>query len=180
MGYLNLLPDKQKAKIGKEKTFLFIHNIIGLLVVAVTLISIFLVVSKTVLANYIGRLQVETNLVNLRSNLLQQEVGALNNKIERTAYAQKKFYKWSAALNDLGSAVPEGVVLAQIYLNEAGGSFRISGAARTRDALLQFKEIMVNHPAIESLESPLSNFLTKEDINFVFGGKLKKEVYSAP
>ena len=76
--------------------------------------------------------------------------------------------------------MPPGVGLNQIYLNRQTQTFRIAGTAGNRDALLEFKEVLLNHPAVATLETPLSNFLEKVDISFVFGGQLKKDTYLAP
>lgn len=180
MRALNLIPDYQKAQMRKEKIFLLFHNVIGVLVVAVALISIFLVISRSILTSYVSNLRNETTLVNLSSLGLQKEIKTLNNKIERAALAQKNFRKWSALFADLGGSAPPGVVWQQIYLNRASGAFRIAGTAATREALLQFKEILLNHPAVQELETPLSNFLEKENLSFVFGGKIKQDAYTAP
>ena len=180
MHALNLIPDHQKARMRKEKIFLLVHNVIGIFVVAVALISIFLIVSKTILTDYIYNLRGQTNLVSLASHGLQSDITQLDKKIVRGEFAQKNFIKWTALLSDLSGGAPAGLVLRQIYLSRDTRTFRLAGVAASRESLLLFKEIMLKHPAVESLETPLSNFLEKQNINFVFGGKLKNNTYSAP
>lgn len=177
---LNLIPDYQKAQMRREKIFLLVHNVIGILVVAVAAISIFLLISRSFLANYINNLRAQTNLVNLTSYGLAHDINSLNNKIENADRVQKDFIKWTALLSDISNSVPAGLALNQIYLNRSTQTFRLTGTAASRESLLEFKETLLNHPAVETLETPLSNFLEKTDISFVFGGKLKKDIYSAP
>lgn len=177
---LNLMPDYQKQSIKRERVFLIAHNAIGIILIVVTIASILLVVSRFILSKNFAQLQQNTALVNVTGLGLQKNITALNEKIAITEIAQKDFTKWTALLTDFTDIIPAGIFINSLFVNGQTGAWRLTGIAQNRNQLIILKESLKSFPHTQSLEAPLSNLLTKQNINFRFGGILAKDIYKSP
>jgi len=65
-----------------------------------------------------------------------------------------------------------------MYIDMKESALRFSGVSNSRETLLQFKNNLETASFIKKLDSPLSNFLDKEDINFRFLADLQKNIYN--
>lgn len=180
MPYLNLAPDIQKQRVHKERVFLLAHNIIGIILVTVSVASILLTVARFVLIRHYERIRDDTSLVNVEHQTLRTNVTKLNKKIETASAIQKHFVKWSLLLEDATALAPGGVALNFLHANRESDSIRITGQADNREVLVAFKEALESSNFISSLEAPLSNLLEQVNVNFRFAAKLKKDIYNRP
>lgn len=177
MPSLNLLPARQKTRLEKERTFLIAHTVIGVILIAVTGSAMILTVARITLINQYNKIKHDTTLVNVEHLLLENNIDDLNRKIAVTDKVQANFSKWSAILLNLGAAVPAGVTLDYLYISRDAKSFRLSGQAADRTALLGAKAALKASPLLAKLEAPLSNLLAKSQIEFRFTGELKPEAF---
>ena len=180
MKYLNLMPHYQKKSITRERLYLIAHNAVGIMLITITIVSILLLWSRFSLVNHFNELQENTSLVQTDSLGLQKNVSSINEKISTAQNIQKNFIKWTSLLTDFTTTIPEGIFINTFFINGETGAFRITGIAPTRDQLIALKAGLETFPNITSLDSPLSNFLEKENINFTFGGKIESKYYIYP
>lgn len=178
MPYLNLAPDLQKQRIRKERVFLLAHNIIGIVLVAVSISSILLTAARFVLIRHYGQIRNDTSLVNVEHQILRTSVGSLNKKIETGEAVQKNFVKWSALLGEMAALAPSQTTLNFVHMSRESDSLRLTGTAENRDALIRLKEALESSGFVSELEAPLSNLLEQANINFRFSGKLEKDIYN--
>ncbi|MAG28690.1 hypothetical protein CL632_00890 [bacterium] len=178
--YLNLIPKDHKLRLKREKMFYLIHSIVGLLVVVIAVNAVLLSIARFILINHFNQLKDETSLVNVEHSMLQDNIKQVNNRIEDIAAMQMSHTKWSLLLNDFTKAIPKGIVLDFMNINLESNSFKITGTADTRASLIATKDAIENLDMVVKLESPLSNFLEKEDIEFRFSGVLLKNIYKNP
>lgn len=178
--YLNLIPETQKKLLQRERTFFLVHNVVGLLVVVLALNSILLIIARFILVEHARELKDETSLVNPGHSALQRDIKRINNQLQDTRAVQERFTKWSALLADVTNALPAGVTLDFLNVNVSSKTFRITGTAVNRDAVVAAQEALESLGAVGTLESPLSNFIEKENITFRFSGTLAEGSYRAP
>jgi Tfp pilus assembly protein PilN len=180
MSYLNLIPESQKKRLKKERLFFLVHSIVGLLVVVMAISAISLTTARFILIDHFTQLRDDTSLLDPKLLRLQTNIGAINTQIKDAAIIQESFIKWSDLLSELTRAVPRGITINFMNVNVESNSFRLTGIATGRAALLELKEALEASESIAVLESPLSNFLEKEDIEFRFSGTLKEKIDQMP
>jgi len=175
--FLNLIPFTQKERLKRERMFLLVYGITGILVIVIAFNAIMLTIAKFILIDHFTNLRNDSSLVNTELLRLQGDLGEINKKIENTEKIQATFTKYSDLLEDFTKLIPEHIVLDFMHIDTENSNFKINGKAQNREALVAFKNSLENASFISDLESPLSNFLEKEDVAFRFAGKIIKGIY---
>ncbi|MBI1961612.1 MAG: hypothetical protein HYS45_02830 [Parcubacteria group bacterium] len=178
--YLNLIPETQKRALKRERAFYLVHAVVGILVVVLAANGILLVIARFMLVAYVNQLKNDTSLVNPVRSTLQREIRDVNQKLEDTAAVQERFVKLTGLLADASAVLPPGVTIDFLNVDATSGTFRITGVAADRSNLLAAQEALELLAAVATLESPLSNFIEKENIIFRFSGTLVPGAYRAP
>ncbi|MDP3995461.1 MAG: hypothetical protein Q8P78_02500 [bacterium] len=178
--YLNLIPESHQKVLARERTFYLVHSVVGILVVVLAINTILLLGARFVLVNYAQTLKDDTSLVNVRHFSLQQDVKQLNKRIQDVSLIQRDFVKHSDLLDDVTTALPDGIVIDFLHVNASAKTLRITGTARDRDALVAAQQALEALPVVTSLESPLENFLERQNIAFRFNIALDTKGYRFP
>lgn len=178
--YLNLIPESHKLLLSRERTFYFVHTIVGILVVALAANSIMLTVARFVLVDYAHQLKNDTSLVSVQHSALQKEIQRINNALEDTAHIQVAFTKYSELAAGLAAALGSSVTINFLHVNTDSNTLRITGTAENRDALVAVQDALKSLPEVASLDSPLENFLERDNITFRFNAVLKENIYHNP
>jgi len=103
---------------------------------------------------------------------LEKSVKNFNNLLININQIQSEYTNWTSELKNISSLVPPGVTLSSFVLQKNTSEFKFTGKAATRDALLNFKDSLENSDFFTEIQSPISNLLTKVNINFELSGKL--------
>ncbi|PIQ78979.1 MAG: hypothetical protein COV79_04685 [Parcubacteria group bacterium CG11_big_fil_rev_8_21_14_0_20_41_14] len=178
MNALNLIPLAFKKNLDRERMFLLLHGIIGLIVVIIAFNTIMLTTARFVLISHYNKLKNNTYLVNSGLINIQNDVVNINKKISDAEKIQSDFTKLSHLISDAQNLIPNGIIVDFMYIDMKESALRFSGVSNSRETLLQFKNNLETASFIKKLDSPLSNFLDKEDINFRFLADLQKNIYN--
>lgn len=170
---LNLLPGYQKERLAKERIWLIVHAVVGLVLLSVTVSAIILTIARTVLIGQYTKIKQDTSLVNVEHLNLENNIDRLNKNLANADKMQLTWSKWTALLSDLDKIIPPSVTINYLDVNRESGSLRLNGWSPDRDTLLSTKAALENSPLLESLDAPLSNFLAKDNIEFRFTAKLR-------
>lgn len=179
---LNLLSPEKKKKL-KEKETLFAFRY------AAYFCLVFLVINF--LLFYGAKLYLDHKLTSLKNEVSQTTLNlpsgqgtALNSTIEQIndniiliASVQTDYTEWSDYLADFTALVPANISLTQLSLNQESGDIQISGHADLRDDFLKLKSNLDQTKIIADLNSPLSNLIKKDDVNFVLSAKIVLDKY---
>lgn len=103
----------------------------------------------------------------------QKGTKEINNLVSELEKIQKGQLYWSHLLEVMNKNIPEGIMLENLSTKEYGVSF--SGRSKTRDKIVIMKEVLEREKCVSELNFPLSNLISKEDVNFQINFKLKKE-----
>lgn len=163
---LNLLPDALKEDLKSKHTHLIFVNASVVLFVVLTAVTIFILLGRMVLQNQFVNTVMETTLVNKRSSPIAEDVEKINNTIKTVADIQQDFVPWSNLIIDLSQLVPPDVNLRQVSIIQKNNTLKLSGYAATRSAFLEFKDNLTESPIFTTVDSPISNLLKQEDIQF--------------
>ncbi len=178
--YLNLIPESHKLVLKRERTFYFVHTVVGILVVVLAANSILLILARFILVGYANQLKNDTSLVSVRRSGVQKEIQHINSGLEDAARVQVGFTKYSELAASVAAALSTGVTVDFLHASTDANTLHVTGEAQNRDALLAAQEALQSLPGVESLDSPLENFLERENITFRFSAKLLDNIYHNP
>ena len=178
MKHKNVLVPKNKkielkrARVFREilhEEFLFLFPVLVLIVI---LINVF----------YLLTLQRDVDLLSYKFEQNQdqyqqldkydQEFKKINTEAALLLKIQAGHLQWASVLKRLGADVPDGVTVQ----NFANKNFNIilTGKAKTRDGLLEFKNKLENDDCFEKINVPLSNLVVKDNIDFQLNFAIKQ------
>lgn len=175
---LNLIPDYRKEGIKKAKrlkftvkegfwlAFIFIFIFSGLFCFGYILKMNFNLIAYSVQT---GSKKNDYEKIKKMDNDFKQ----INELVSQIQKIQKNHLYWSNALLKLNRLVPETVAVDN--LSTKNYKIIISGISKNRDELLKFKENLEKSDCFEAVSLPLSNLVTKENIDFQIEFSIKKD-----
>ena len=116
------------------------------------------------LQNHFNRIVEQTTLTTKYANIFNKDIKDFNKKLKAVEMIQENHTLWINFFIDLVKLVPDNINLKNITIN--GNKILITGSAKTRDELLNFKENLENSEVMSQVIIPLDNLLKKEDVNF--------------
>ena len=163
---LNLIPAKQKIILKNARLYATCKEAATLLFLFATIISIMLWVSRYYLERDLADLVI-ANAGNIESNeATNQRIIAINQKIKLADNISSNFISTRRIIEATASAVPENIALDTINFYRQQAMLEITGTAKTRDDLLQFKNTLSVTPWIKSVDLPMINLIDKENNRF--------------
>jgi len=172
---LNLLSPTQKEYLRYERAYLQIRTVMWLMLTFTVIISGLLLVARLMLQDNYATVLTTTTLVNDKNKSIDRDIGSLNKSLKEAESIQADFIKWSKIIIDINKAIPDNVELSYLNLEQKTRLFNLNGKALNRDDFLALKANLEALSYFEELSSPLTNLLLREDVNFEFTGKIKKE-----
>lgn len=170
---LNLLPPSEKKKLKLLKLAGLLVSI-GSWFVFMTVIFTLLLLSVYFYLSIISDAQkdlMQQRRQNERTQALfdlEERISQTNKSIEQIHQKQKQMIIWTPVFEHLAEITPEGVHLNSFSYNQSGNRISLSGHADTRPKLLRFEEKLKESEYFKEVESPLSNIINKNDIDFNF------------
>lgn len=166
---LDLLPKNKKIELRRARVFReILHEeflfFFPVLVLIVILINVF----------YLLTLQKDFDLLSYKFEQNQEQYQQLdkydqkfkeiNMEAALLLKIQSGHLQWTSVLKRLGTDVPDGVTVQ----NFANKNFNLilTGKAKTRDSLLEFKNNLEKDDCFEKINVPLSNLVVKDNIDF--------------
>lgn len=171
----NLLPFSEQNKIARRRAFRFL-TVAGLMIFLILLAAVFLLLPSYLFLSFQSKelarkLEIEKQSSELKKaestetaiRNLNRRIGILNiNKnVLKNSFSEIAF---------LAEKKPVGVLINS-FLYEKGKQDKpdtliVAGDAKTRDSFLRFTEILEKNSAFSRVYSPVSNILSKEEIEF--------------
>src|SRR3989338_8766534 len=169
---INLIPTNKKEEIRLSEVDIVIKNLIISLLLFIITVAIILLVSKMILQNTFNRIVADTTLTTRYGNIFSNDIKIFNQRLRAVEKIQKKYIPWTNFIFSFVNLVPEDISIATLNLEaeakneEDNNTVTISGTAKTREKLLQFKANLENSALFSSIDIPLENLLKKEGVNF--------------
>ncbi|TSC96080.1 MAG: Uncharacterized protein Athens101410_233 [Parcubacteria group bacterium Athens1014_10] len=175
---LNLLPEKEKIIYKQEKNYLVIKNFLLLLIIATIIITIALLASKLILEkNFYSFVDGDSLSPNATAEI-KKKINNINSKLQEINGIQKNYFDFSEPLIILSGLTPANLQISLLNLDQNNLEFFIKGKAKTRENLLRFQKNLEDSPIFKEVKYPITNLLSKENINFEFSGKLNPLINS--
>lgn len=172
---LNLVSDELKKKIKMEQAYLMAKKLSVFLLImsALWLLLIFAAnfYLNSPLKIFIGQLE---QLKSEQSDYYKK-IRETNEKINLIAGIQDDFIAWSRFLERLSRETPAGVKLNLLKIDGKKEIVTMRGEALNRDDLLALQKNLTATGLFQEIDSPLSNILQKNEVNFEIKGKINLE-----
>jgi len=165
---LNLLDPKRKNNYLFRRILLTIQKGIEVIFFFVLLIGITFSISQYYLEKNLQEVAQQNTFINQNIGEFNQEISRINLQLRKIQEIQDQYLAWTPALLEITKTIPENVKLKSLKINKEAKLVDLQGLAKKRDDLLQLKNNLKNIHFVEKVESPLSNLLKKENIDFQF------------
>lgn len=170
---INLLPSVKKEKIYGE---LFKKQIYSLGILILTVLagcSIFILNMMVFLKIQARELKQSLNMEAFdaetqKANALEGVIKDLNVRVSRYVEFRSGQVSMLDVFSRIQEVMPAGVRLTAMVADAADGKIILSGRAQSRDDVVMMTSRLKNSAFFERVESPLANFLEKENANFSF------------
>lgn len=137
-------------------------------VLAVTQLVGWLILTQTV-----SDLAQSTLLVNRETPPYVQEIRKINKLLKGIYSSGQDFDPVTPRILQIISTLPANVKLSSIIIDRDAGTVQLDGEAATRDALLNYENVLSAIPWISDVSTPASQLFQKENVGFEFQMKLK-------
>ena len=175
---ISLLPPDKKEELKKLRIAGVIFKIGVSAIVALLVLFIFMhfcvkaiVIQKDVFDKEIERF-VRTNSY-IEVQRAQNEIKEKSDQARKIkgGLADKTDY-WSV-FDEVNSVIPDDIFLKQVEISE--GTIQIRGLAIYRESLLVLEDKLKENETFEDVESPISNLVANENVEFEFKATIKQE-----
>lgn len=176
--YLDLLPEQRKQELKRKKTYRkILHEEV--------LFSLPIIVLIIILANvyYVLTVQRDAHVAAYSMEKTQDKYKQLDNYEQKfkeinavsqdLVKIQSGHLHWTVLLSELSGATPDGVYMTDLSTKDY--DVFLVGKARTREALLDFKNRLEKSECFQKVDVPLSNLVMKEDVDFQIDLTLKED-----
>ncbi|MBI5765671.1 hypothetical protein HZA71_00380 [Candidatus Falkowbacteria bacterium] len=169
---INLLSPQQKEETKTKRIYSAIKESAMLILLFTSIIAILLVISKYMLDEQLANLILKNAVQIQASQVKNNQIIAVNKKLNTIANIQKNFVKWSGFFVKLSQMTPENIQygLVKVYYQDA--ALELEGAAKTRQDLLKLKKQLENSGLFANVDLPLGDLLAKENNIFHIKAKM--------
>ncbi|HSR89404.1 MAG TPA: PilN domain-containing protein [Candidatus Udaeobacter sp.] len=170
---LNLLPAEKKKHLKYIANFLLTKDILKLIILISSVLSAVLVWSWVFLERDFAGLAENALAVNREFNAYNQDVKTINDLTKNINSSNQNFAPLTPKLKELINALPSDIKINSLQIDRQAQTLILNGEARTRQALLNYQDVLNKITWISQVETPASQLFQKENINFEFKAGLK-------
>lgn len=170
---LNLLPVAKKNRLDYLVNFLLIKDALEIVVLIGAFLAGITVWSWIFLQENYASLAQTAALVDREYAGQNQEIKSINSLTKNINLASKNLVPLSPKIKEFAAILPPDIKINYLNLDRQAQTLVISGTAKTRNALLNFQDVLNKITWIDQVETPASQLFQKENINFEFKTKLK-------
>lgn len=175
---LNLLNEDRQKVLRTHLILNFLGFGSAIMFIILASVGAILILSKFALTNTFNESVAQSALVTQEYGGVNTLIKQVNDKLTKIDQIEKQFDPWSEHLLNISRLIPEGIALSSLTMERRSRDLLLRGEARKREDLLSFKAALENSGMFESVESPISNILNKQDIAFDLKLKIKESVFT--
>ena len=170
---INLLPPLAKGKLHQNLLTRQLNHLGFILAIiflggAVFIFNTFIFL-KIQTSSLKQTLNVETiNTDTQKAQALEGDTKNLNDLLLRSQGFRQSGQLSSEIFREIEKVIPAGAKLTAFSWEDAAGKIVLSGRAQTRDDVLALEKRLKDSLVFEKIESPLANFLEKNNVSFNF------------
>ena len=170
---INLLPPAEKEKLYQRLSARHINGlatvIVGILLGGAVFVFNTFIFLKIQTSSLKQTLNVEAvNIDTQQAQILEEKTKNLNNLILASQNFKQASKMPLVVFQEIEKIVPSGAQVTLVSWEDTAGKIVLSGKAQTRDDVLALEKHLKDSLFFEKIDSPLSNFLEKNNANFTF------------
>ena len=177
---INLLSKDKRTRLEHLTKFIFVRDILEIVLLVYAVLAIILVWSWMVLQEDFNNLAESSVLVNREYSKYNQEIKQVNTTIRGFNQSSKYYLPITPKLSEIVGSLPKDIKLGSLEFDRTQNKITLSGVALTRDALLNYQTILKQISWLENVETPTSQLFQKENISFEVKANTKGLLGSEP
>lgn len=168
---LNLLPSQEKkdletAEINRWSAFFSSWLLILLIIFILLCLSAYFYLFILVKAQN-GLIEDEERHIKTQElEQLEKQIGRANQKISQVYNLSKDLKRLMPTLEEFTGLAPQGIYLTNFSYQKDLQRVNLNGHAQNRNQLLVFQKKLEENSQFTDIDSPISNLLKQEDIDF--------------
>ena len=174
---INLLPEGEKDKVRAQRLTGMVLRVGFSAIMSIVVFAAFL--SSCLFIMSLQDKIIINESIQLKNDNVYSEIQKMYDVVDKYYKNTQRLDKSMAdqvsniaILEEVNNLMPNDVFLQEISI--ADGSLVMSGFSSNRDSLLDFRDKLEASGLFESVEAPISNFTSSENINFNFTVGIKK------
>lgn len=170
---LNLLPVTKKKELRLIMRLNILKTIFIYGAMVLVLLLLFLPLINLLLTEQLNNLTGNSSLIGSGHGNYNRRVLDINTKIKNLNLAGDKFSLLTPRLLEIIKTTPPDIQLKHIGLNLNGQELTLPGTALTREALLNYEQVLKKITWVENTDLPKSQLLQKQNVSFQIKLKIK-------
>jgi len=177
---LNLLPAEQKKYIEVMFNYKYLRIITFLILTFAVIAAGVVLSSRLLLQDNLNDLLTSSLAITQKNTNLDQQITQLNAELKNISTIQNDFVKWSTVTASILATIPLNIELNYFNIEKQSGRFDLNGRARERTDYLKLSENLSQLTYLEKLNSPLTNLLLRQNVDFQLNGHINLNKFSQP
>jgi len=179
----NLLPPEEKKEIAVHEITqwfaFFLRSLIILAIIFAVLCLNSYIYLYVIVQSQGSSITIEESSVKTQKlQEIEEKIKQANQKIDKAYQIQRGIVCWTPILEKISEIAPAGINLTNLSYQTAQNKVVLNGQAKTGEQFLNFKENLEKSQVFLEVESPLSNLINKENIDFNFNFKISTSTIS--
>ena len=136
--------------------------------------------SRLLLQDNLNDLLTSSLAITQKNTNLDQQITQLNAELKNISTIQNDFVKWSTVTASILATIPLNIELNYFNIEKQSGRFDLNGRARERADYLKLSDNLSQLTYLEKLDSPLTNLLLRQNVDFQLNGRINLNKFSQP
>lgn len=170
---LNLISPKLQSSLKTKTIYYTFERYFGILIFMLIVFSSGLIPLTQSVQTINARLENEKRQKTTLQQGLTKEITSFNSQVNALAEIKNLDYDWLNLIQKLSQIVPANIEIKNFEAGHSQKSFRLVGFAKTREDYLILKENLEKSQLFKNLDSPISDILKKENLNFTINGNFE-------
>jgi len=170
---LNFLSPRKCHNLETMVIFQLSKSVLEIVLIVICLIGMGLLGAQSILQDYFNDLTGTVALTQNQHQQTNQEVKEINQVINQLTKIQTDYKPFLPIFPLLFNNLPNDIYLNSFNINLEKNNIVISGFAKTRDHLLDYKKTLESQSCIKTINWPLSQITKKEDLPFTLELNMK-------
>lgn len=176
--YLDLLPAWRRAEIKRKDLVrkLFWQEValfLPVVFLVVFMYSLGAILDLKIKSEELMSAAIEQDQRQVKLNSFEETFQSENSKIDQIEAIHSRHLQWNGAVAKITGLVPQGVQIKGLATKDY--QFTLLGWARDRQELLDFQQAITDSGCFENVQSPLSNLVSKENLDFTLNFTIKPD-----
>ena len=164
---LNFINPDEQSELRKERYLLVVRDILGFSFFTVALTASIFLVGKNLMQQSMAEITESGITLSIQQFEISQTIGEINKEITTISrLLENRSFSVATLLATVSSRIPDGNRLTVLEVRIPKKTIFLKGYSNTRSDLLALRDALEDIPEIERIEMPISNLLSKTDIEF--------------